>query len=235
MASVGPPFQYAGPLRGGDPIWDLTGARPTGLVDYGTVAFVADGTRNLTVEGRCIANQAVTCSHVLNIPDLTRTDSTTNFPKCASLTWDTDPFAAPNGQTWIDLAGAALDAGVPTAPYEVRGLGEITGVKQPSAGIRVSKYGAASGLTSGKDLGICYALLHETSDGSKYWGWVRAVSGYFQTVGDSGAAILDEDRNLVGLVVAGTSEKDENYYIQAVPDGQATSVANISAFKVNGF
>lgn len=221
------PWQYSGPMMGGDPIWNDMARQ------WGTITFAAAAGSPVEIEGKSCANQSVTCSHVLSFgaPDVV---STTLYSQSMKLGWATDP---PNGTKWIDLAGADIRAGVPFSSMEVRGLRHIKGVKQPQVGIRVSKYGATTGLTSGRDLGWAMKQLIE-SDSNLYG--VRVVSGYFAKVGDSGAPVLDADRNFLGLVVSGVENQiDETYYVPVVPRGQtppsaSTGIPNPSYFEING-
>jgi hypothetical protein len=223
------PWQYSGPLMGGDPLWNDAADQ------WGTITFAADSRSTLEVEGYACANQSLTCSHVLN-SGKTVSVSTTRYPNSMKVSWITDP---PVNTKWIDLAGADMLTGVPFSPMEVRGLRAITGVRQPVPGIRVSKYGATTGLTSGRDLG--WAEREVNDNGKTYW--VRLVSGYFALVGDSGAPVLDAERNFLGLVVSGIpGAVDETYYIPVLPDGEAPqgpippgAIADLPYVKISGF
>jgi hypothetical protein len=222
------PWQYSGPLMGGDAIWNDMARQ------WGTITFAAAAGSPVEIEGKSCANQSITCSHVLYFkgPDDV---STTLYSQSMKLGWATDP---PNGTQWIDLAGADIRAGVPFSSMEVRGLRHIKGVKQPRPGIRVSKYGATTGLTSGRDLGWAMKQLMD-SDTTLYG--VRVVSGYFANVGDSGAPVLDANRNLLGLVVSGDPDEiDETYYVPVLPKGQtpptsaSSGITHPSYFEIDG-
>jgi hypothetical protein len=222
------PWQYSGPLMGGDAIWNDAARQ------WGTITFAAAAGSPIEIEGKSCANQSITCSHVLSFqgPDDV---STTLYSQSMKLGWATDP---PNGTKWIDLAGADIKAGVPFSPLEVRGLRHIKGAKQPQVGIRVSKYGATTGLTSGRDLGWAMRQLRD-GDPNQYG--VRVVSGYFANVGDSGAPVLDADRNFLGLVVSGVpTEIDKTYYVPVLPRGQtpptsaSPGITSLSYFEMFG-
>jgi hypothetical protein len=222
------PWQYSGPMMGGDPIWNDVARQ------WGTITFAAVAGSPVEIEGKSCANQSITCSHVLHFqgPDDV---STTLYSQSMKLGWATAP---PNGTKWIDLAGADIRAGVPFSSMEVRGLRHIKGVKQPQAGIRISKYGATTGLTSGRDLGWAMMQLRD-GDNNKYG--VRVVSGYFAKAGDSGAPVLDADRNFLGLIVSGVEDKiNETYYVPAVPNGQtpptpaSSGILDPSYFHIGG-
>jgi hypothetical protein len=224
------PWQYSGPLMGGDPIWNDVASQ------WGTITFAAHAASAIEIEGNPCANQSVTCSHVLDFGGPAGV-STTRYPNSMKLNWVTKP---PSGNRWIDVAGADMRPGASCSALEVRGLRAIKGVLQPTKGIRVSKYGATTGLTSGRDLGW---TLRQLSPHDANFYWVRQVGGYFAKVGDSGAPVLDANRNLVGLVVSGKpGQKDETYYIQVLPKGEVPSesvtpnaIADLSYFVIDGF
>lgn len=222
------PWQYSGPLMGGDPIWNDVANQ------WGTITFTAGAGSPIEIEGKSCANQSVTCSHVLDFGGPYDV-STTRYPQSMKLSWVTAP---PNGTKWVDLSGADILPGVAFSPLEVRGLRHIKGVKQPQTSIRVSKYGATTGLTSGRDLG--WAMVQLWDGDTNLYG-VRVVSGYFADVGDSGAPVLDADRNFLGLVVSGVPDKiDETYYVPVLPKGQprpssaSSGIADPSFFEIDG-
>lgn len=219
---VPPPFQHSGPLMGGDPLWN------NDATQWGTISFAVAQGSSIQIEGNACENRAITCNHVLDFPTTT-TASTTRYPDSMYLKWNIVP---PLDDKWLDLAGAEIGYGVPYKPLEVRGLGIITGVRRSRKGRRVSKYGATTGLTSGVDLGWAKKQLH-FPDKTKYW--VKVISGYFAREGDSGAAVLDANRNLVGLVVSGIpGALDQTYILQAsrTPGGPHTK--DRSRFVISG-
>lgn len=219
---VPPPLQYSGPLMGGDPVWNDVATQ------WGTISFAAPAGSGITVEGMDCAGRILTCNHVLDFPR-SATASTPHFPQSMYLKWNIVP---PVGTKWIDLAGADIDASVPYKALETRGLGAITGVRRSRKGDRVSKYGATTGLTSGRDLG--WGWRATTSDPTPYL--VKVVSGYFGAEGDSGAPVLDADRNLVGLVVSGIPGSiDETYFMQASRTPSGPLGLDRSRFVVSGF
>jgi hypothetical protein len=217
-----PPMQYNGPMMGGDPIYNNSGGW------WGTIAFSAGSLSPLQIEGNSCAGRSVSCNHVQYVPghDLI---STPNYPNSMTLAW----HHVPSGPTWVDVAGATIHSGIPSSPLEVRGLRKIKAAVQPQQGIRISKYGATTGLTSGRDLGPHWRAVDETHPLDTYL--IRRASGYFAAKGDSGAPVVDQSRNLVGMVVAGKpGVPDEAYYIQVLPHGETLSNPLISAFKIGG-
>lgn len=221
------PLQYSGPLMGGDPIWNDIASQG------GTITFAAGPGSPVEIEGKGCAEHCVTCSHVLDFGAAVSV-STPKYPSSMTVSWN---MAPPSNGKWIDIASAAIHPGTAYKPLEVRGLGVIRGVRQPRTGIRVSKYGAKTGLTSGRDLG----WVHLKFPDLKFY-WVRKVSGYFCDLGDSGAPVMDARRNLVGMIVSGhRGIADENYYIQVLPKGQlplpkvpAASIPVLSCFEIDG-
>jgi hypothetical protein len=215
------PLQHSGPMMGGDPIWNNNGAY------FGTITFAADMGSPIMIEGYSCANECVSCNHALYVAGQT-TISTSKKKDSMSLTWNIVP---PSGLFWIDVAGATINSGIPFTALEVRGLGGIKATKQPTTGIRVSKYGAATGLTSGRDGGIALKEVDHVSHPYEMF-TVRMVQGPFSAKGDSGAAVLDADRNFVGIVFSGIT--NETYYLHALPNGQAPPDQNLSKVTIAG-
>jgi hypothetical protein len=214
------PLQYHGPMMGGDPIWNNWGGW------WGTITFAA-GSNPIKIEGNVCAGQAVSCNHVVHVPgkDLL---STPNYHDSMTRAWN----KVPTGPRWVDVAGANVNSGNPS-PLEVRGLGKIKAAVQPQPGIRISKYGATTGLTSGRDLDLAWRALDDAHPTDTYL--IRRASGYFAAKGDSGAPVVDASGNLVGMVVAGKSGvPDEVYYIQVHPHGEILADPLISAFEIEG-
>lgn len=215
------PPQHSGPMMGGDPVWNNDGAY------FGTITFAAGPGSPIVIEGYPCANESVSCNHVLYVAGQTAI-STRKDPNSMSLTWNIVP---PSGPFWIDVAGATINSGIPFTALEVRGLGGIKAAKQPTTGIRVSKYGAATGLTSGRDGGIALKEVDHVGHPFEMF-TVRMVQGPFSAKGDSGAAVLDADRNFVGVVFSGMT--NETYYLHALPNGQAPPDPNLSKVTIAG-
>jgi hypothetical protein len=217
---------------GGDPIWNDSSPNIVG-----TITFAVPQASPITIEGNACADQSITCQHAIGGNSGSGSTSTTRYPRSMMLQWKITP---PAGTKWIDVASAKIRPGIPYSPLEVRGLRKIKGVKQPSRGIRVSKYGRTTGLTSGRDLGWALLQLKTPTNLDEFW--LRCVSGYFADVGDSGSPVLDADRNFVGIVVSGRpGELDQTYYMQALPKGQrplprasGAAAADLSCFEIDG-
>lgn len=219
---IPPPWQYSGPLMGGDPIWNNAASM------WGTVTFSVAAGSSMKMEGHACANHAMTCHHVLKSGSSVDV-STTRYANALKLQWLTNP---PNGVKWVDMAGAEMRAGTPHTPLKVRGLGLIKGLRLASRGMRVSKYGTTTGLTSGRDLGTVSVKL--VSNPPQFFK-LRQVSGYFSAKGDSGAPVMTASRHLVGAIVAGRPGViNENYYMQAIPKGAAPPGSTLSSFEIDG-
>ena len=160
-------------MMGGDPIWNNDGAY------FGTITFAAQMGSPIMIEGYSCANECVSCNHALYVAGQTAI-STSKYPDSMSLTWNIVP---PSGMFWIDVAGATINSGIPFTALEVRGLGGIKATKQPTTGIRVSKFGAATGLTSGRDGGIALKEVDHVSHPYEKF-TVRVVQGPFSAKGD---------------------------------------------------
>lgn len=210
--------QFPGPVMGGDPV------RNDAFTDYGTIAFGVDASAQTMVEGNACAGQILGCSHVFFDPG-GDTLSTPLHPGGFQMKWQVGQ-ASPH---YADVAGATpTSSSIDIKPKWLRGLREITGVEFPPAGVRVSKYGQVSGLTSGRVMGP----VQRTIGGKSVF--VRFVKRRFAQYGDSGAAVVTGDRKLVGLIFAGNPTADESYFLQAwtdpspVPNGYA-------AFRIENF
>lgn len=221
FAGLSPPFTHSGPLMGGEGVWNDTASQ------WGTISFIVPTASGITVEGHPCAGMAVTCNHVLNVNG-TKDASTVPHAQAMTMHWYIKP---PVGQTWLDLAGADMRTAA-FKPLEVRGLGKITGVRRSRKGDRVSKYGATTGLTSALDGGWGLRVLNSPSTALYY---VKVVAGRFGDVGDSGAPVMDADRNLVGIIVSGTiSGRRETYFIQASRTPSLANAKDLSRFVISG-
>lgn len=212
------PRQFPGPVMGGDPV------RNNAFTQHGTIAFGVEASAQTTVEGNACAGQILGCSHVF-FHASGNTVSTPLQPDGFQTQWN----VRQNTPRFIDVAGAMpTGSSVNVKPRWLRGLREITGAEFPAAGVRVSKYGQASGLTSG----LIRGPAERNIDGTKVI--VRFVKRRFAVDGDSGAAVVAGDRKLVGLVFAGHPLLDESYVLQAWPD-TTTIPIKYAAFRIENF
>lgn len=240
-----PPAAPPGPLMGGDAIYNSTNldpARPHHTF-WGTVAFVGGASAKARFRGSAVlplANTAVSCAHVLhhrNGGDIRTSRYETGIAFGAILAgWPGQwPDALPaSAAGWPDLATAPVTIAATT--NTVRALGDLAGVAAPAFGDVVAKYGATTGLTVARDIGMVWIRLPDVT-GDFYM--VRAVSGQFCQPGDSGAAVVfsgngagAKRRKLAGFVLAGSSEDDQQYYLPAFEFGQTNSFAELSAVEI---
>lgn len=105
----------------------------------------------------------------------------------------------------VDCALAKLDS-----PELVRAsileIGDIAGIAEVKPGQRVQKSGRTTALTSGVVKSLGTTLQVEMKEDEKVWFSDQVVADMVSQPGDSGSLILDQDRNAVGLLFAG-SEK----------------------------
>ena len=182
-----------GRSMGGDAIWQASPG------EHGTAAFFA---HSLVVSSAPHSNRnpapvfsdaVLSCNHVLA--------GIANAPVGAGVSM----VNRPNQLTLAHKANAPLDAAcaaVATAGdylySEIRALGQIAGVRRPHRHMRVYKYGARTGLTTGLIERVFLATI-----GGQYIK-VFEVANRFACVHDSGAAVVSDRRELVGLVFRGS-------------------------------
>ncbi len=242
------------PLFGGDAIFNSTywSANPGGTY-WGTIAFVGGPNAKIRHPATAtqifpewsVSNACVSCAHVMHHRDggdirtyaygsgLSFDGALDGWPSNAPFLWPQDP--AP----WPDIAKAIVGASVKSFQNRIRALGDLTGVSEPERGDVLAKYGATTGLSVARDIGLVWRRLPD-SDGDFFL--VRAVSNQFSRPGDSGAAVVyaghknpGKYRKLAGFVLAGTTEDDEQYYLPALPmrpAGTLPAIPDISAVEV---
>ncbi|WP_192357570.1 hypothetical protein [Mesorhizobium mediterraneum] len=223
-----------GPLMGGDAIFNTKyrDANPTDVY-WGTVAFVSDTAKVKepgTASEILVNNACISSAHVHyhkdggNIETYYHGSGITFDAKLPG--WPDDwPITTPTGR-WADLAWAKADTTVAVRRNEIRGLGVLQGVEAPALGDIVAKYGATTGLTVARDIGLVWRRLPDVSG---QFFLVRAVSNQFSRPGDSGAAVVyagqtpgtgaSKRRKLAGFVLGGTTADDEQWYLPASPLG----------------
>jgi hypothetical protein len=111
----------------------------------------------------------------------------------------------------------------------------LQGVEVPALGDVVAKYGASTGLTVARDIGMVWRRL---PDETGEFQLIRAVSNQFSRPGDSGAAVVHAGfgtskwRKLAGFVLAGSATDNEQYYLPVLPFGTVSPFAALSAAEV---
>ena len=122
------------------------------------------------------------------------------------------PYKAEPKANIVDMALAK-----PSVEFEqtIAEIGSVVEVVEATEGMRVQKFGRTTGFTTGT---IVSTDAEVTVNASPLWEEGLTyfedqiiiegdVVGTFSAGGDSGAAILDESNNIVGLLFAGTSDQ----------------------------
>jgi len=212
------PVPPRGKITGGDAIWNPNGG-------WGTMAFA---TPKLTFvdhqEAKHVVNNAVvSCNHILAMLDLAQpNDQIVTFRKQTDLWLDYYWPVLDNNYVPVDVAVGQSSDLTAFAENEVRGLGKIRGVAAPADRERVFKCGAATSITTAKDDGVGAILIPYYNNRTVI---LRKTTPDFADVGDSGSAVLNANRELVGFVVAGrqTATGIVTYYLPAAPLGASPS------------
>ena len=93
-----------------------------------------------------------------------------------------------------DFAMARVDNTNGISTMEVRDIGRLVGIRHPNIGEGIRKHGARTGLTSGSVTGQANILV-----GSYTYYGVFSTSSGFGCRGDSGSAVVGNDKNVLGL------------------------------------
>lgn len=201
-----------GRSMGGDAIWQASAS------EHGTAAFFASyiGVSTTPYSSRIpvapYTNAVLSCKHVL-----------AGLDGLASPGSPVSMLNRPNQLTLADdIAGSPIDVACATVASpddyhfcQIRALGKIAGVRRVHRHMRVYKYGARTGLTSG----LVDKIHWPTLKGRPVK--IFDVRGRFACVHDSGAAVVSDRRELTGLVVRGQSADCElnmlTYVLAAAP------------------
>ncbi|NLS44123.1 MAG: hypothetical protein GX969_00050 [Firmicutes bacterium] len=89
---------------------------------------------------------------------------------------------------------------------DILGLGEIKGVREPDLRLRVKKSGRTTGVTEGEIQIIDATVSVVYSGGTTVVFTDQVLTGKMAEGGDSGALLVDEDMNGVGLLFAGSAK-----------------------------
>jgi hypothetical protein len=173
--------------------------------------FGAGGVQHGPFQDVCVG-----CAHVLQstIGSVGDVVTAPGYPYGLRLLWVHPEIEQQPVTNWADVAVAEFTGSPPQKPgtsLNVFGLGNVRQIgTQPDIGSFCVKFGATTGLTGGFELGL---VLRRLPDGFGDLYMLRTVSGRFCAPGDSGAAVLDASNNLLGIVIGGASEVDENWYV----------------------
>lgn len=105
----------------------------------------------------------------------------------------------------VDCAVAKLDS-ADLVRASILEIGDIAGVAEATPGLKVIKSGRTTGLTSGVVKSVGTTLQVEMKDDEKVWFADQVVTDMASQPGDSGSLVLDQKRNAVGLLFAGSDK-----------------------------
>jgi hypothetical protein len=108
------------------------------------------------------------------------------------------------GENVMDAALARIDA-PDDVPPDILNLGPPTGIVEPQLGMRVQKMGRSSGLTTGTVTQIDVAV-NVDFEGQTARFVDQIMTSKMSSPGDSGSAVLDEERRATGLLFAGSDK-----------------------------
>lgn len=206
------PVPPRGKITGGDAIWNPRGG-------WGTMAFAAPTVTFIDHQDatRVVNNAVVSCNHILAMLDLAQpNDQLVTFRKETDLWLDYYWPVLDNSILPVDVAvGQSSDLSA-FAASEVRGLGQIRGVAATVDRERVFKCGAATSITTARDDGLGAIQIPYYNNRTVI---LRKTTPDFANVGDSGSAVLNTRRELIGFVVAGrqTAAGIVTYYLPTAP------------------
>ncbi|HUE45979.1 MAG TPA: hypothetical protein VMO81_06990 [Aestuariivirgaceae bacterium] len=203
-------------LMGGDGIFNHGHRGSTGVY-WGTIAFVASQVEVDNNDGTTfsLANAAISAAHVIDHGTIDRLGTYVYPDSGITRVWTHPDWVSKS--RWRDLALASIPANVAVRPERLRGFGMVRGTRVPDLGQNLVKFGATTEVTKGRELGLIWRRVPES--GPLYL--IRAISGRFAARGDSGAAVVNLDLKLAGLVVGAPTDprRKETWYMPVLPLG----------------
>jgi S1-C subfamily serine protease len=140
-----------------------------------------------------------------------------------------DPFAQlscfiPLGDTTInvDVAVAKIHDSSVTSFKQVKGLGQITGIRKPNPNEHIRKSGARTGVTAGSIIG----RANIRSGGRTFYGTWRESNG-MACPGDSGSPVVSDGMQLIGIHTWGSGDcnaQRECYFFDLVDQKQLAAL-----------
>lgn len=214
-------------LMGGDAIFNhgYRAEDPT-KVYWGTLAFVAS---RVTVENHdgttySLTNAGISAAHVIHHPTDDRLGTYAYPASGITEVWTHADWIS--GSRWRDLALASIPGNVAVRPYRLRGFGTVRGTRTPDLGQTLVKFGSTTEISRGRELGLVWRRL---PDGNGPFYLLRGISpGRFAARGDSGAAVVNLDLELAGLVVGGPKDRQESWYMPVLPFGTSPPDGELS-------
>jgi len=89
---------------------------------------------------------------------------------------------------------------------DIVGLGEITGIQEPSIGMTVQKSGRTTGITSSQIKAMNVVINVMLGPGEEATFYDQILTGPMAQPGDSGSIVVDENIKAVGLLFAGSDQ-----------------------------
>jgi len=89
--------------------------------------------------------------------------------------------------------------------FDIMGIGELQGTRQPEEGLRVRKSGRSSGLNEGRITVLDATIKVNMGDVGEALFTEQILTDPIANPGDSGSVLVDDDNMVVGLLSAGSS------------------------------
>lgn len=137
-------------------------------------------------------------------------DGGSDLTDCIGMLANYEPVRKADGPTYVDCAVAALGEGIDCDPAMIRGIGRLQGLgpRMRKRGDLVRKLGRTSGVTRGRVAAFELDGVRVAMEfGTQYFDdqiEIEGLDGPFSEAGDSGAIIVDQDYQAVGLLFAGS-------------------------------
>lgn len=89
---------------------------------------------------------------------------------------------------------------------DIVGLGEITGIQEPSIGMTLQKSGRTTGITSSQIKAMNVVIKVMLGPGEEATFYEQILTGPMAQPGDSGSIVVNEEMKAVGLLFAGSDQ-----------------------------
>lgn len=104
----------------------------------------------------------------------------------------------------VDAAVAEPDD-IDALSFDIMGVGELQGARQPREGLKVRKSGRSSGLNEGSITALDVTIRVNMGDVGEALFTDQIITDPIANPGDSGSVLVDDDNLVVGLLSAGSS------------------------------
>lgn len=204
---------------------------------YGTITFYAGSIQIETTGGNCSIRQCgaapalMSNNHVIGRSDAAQRGEViwTPFRADAAKLECLIPFSC-RSSTDVAIAKVGDISGI--SKWTVRTIGALRGVRRPNIGEIIKKHGARTGYTTGTVTGQTNIKV-----GSYIYNRVFSTSGGFSCPGDSGAAVVASNNDVVGVLSWGDSAPCESnprgYFWTFVNPGALRNSLDSSQFVID--